>query len=168
MTKIYITSNIEEIYQRILFSFLDSPADQHELNKILEDNPYHKNELKQNLLQVSSDQLPSHEIPVADFSTQIGSKIKELIKTAIESKLGSSSTNKSTNFQSHNKKFMKIYALIMMIRLVSWFKNQMSLLRMICFYYEHKSTRNLNSFRPMLMAKSKQFFKTSFEISLKR
>ena len=102
MTKIYITSNIGEIYQRILFSFLDSPADQHELNKILEDNPYHKNELKQNLLQVSSDQLPSHEIPVADFSTQIGSKIKELIKTAIESKLASSSKHNFPEPQQKN------------------------------------------------------------------
>ena len=145
------------------------PADQDELKKILEEDPDHGNELKQNLLQVSSDQLPSHEIPVANFSTQIGSKIKELIKTAIESKLGSSSTNKnkSTNFQSHNKKIQtKIYALIMKIRLVSWFKNQMSLLRMICFHYELKSTRKLNSFPPMSMAKSQQFFKTSFETSV--
>ena len=143
------------------------PADQDELKKILEDNPYHKNELKQNLLQASSDQSPSHEIPVADFSTQIGSKIKELIKTAIESKLGSSSTNKSINFQSHNKKMQtKIFALIMMIRLVSWFKNQLSLLRMIYFHYELKSTRKLNSFPPMSMAKSQQFFKTSFETSV--
>ena len=143
------------------------PADRDELKKILEEDPDHGNELKQNLLQVSSDQLPSHEIPVANFSTQIGSKIKELIKTAIESKLGSSSTNKSTIFQSHNKKIQtKIFALIMMIRLVSWFKNQMSLLRMICFHYELKSTRKLNSFPPMSMAKSQQFFKTSFETSV--
>ena len=143
------------------------PADQDELKKILEEDPDHGNELKQNLLQVSSDQLPSHEIPVANFSTQIGSKIKELIKTTIESKLGSSSTNKSTNFQSHNKKIQtKIYALIMMIRLVSWFKNQLSLLRMIYFHYELKSTRKLNSFPPMSMAKSQQFFKTSFETSV--
>ena len=143
------------------------PADQDELKKILEEDPDHGNELKQNLLQVSSDQLPSHEIPVANFSTQIGSKIKELIKTAIESKLGSSSTNKSTIFQSHNKKIQtKIYALIMMIRLVSWFKNQLSLLRMIYFHYELKSTRKLNSFPPMSMAKSQQFFKTSFETSV--
>lgn len=143
------------------------PADQDELKKILEEDPDHGNELKQNLLQVSSDQLPSHEIPVANFSTQIGSKIKELIKTAIESKLGSSSTNKSTNFQSHNKKIQtKIFALIMMIRLVSWFKNQLSLLRMIYFHYELKSTRKLNSFPPMSMAKSQQFFKTSFETSV--
>lgn len=143
------------------------PADQDELKKILEEDPDHGNELKQNLLQVSSDQLPSHEIPVANFSTQIGSKIKELIKTAIESKLRSSSTNKSTNFQSHNKKIQtKIFALIMMIRLVSWFKNQLSLLRMIYFHYELKSTRKLNSFPPMSMAKSQQFFKTSFETSV--
>ena len=82
------------------------PADQDELKKILEEDPDHGNELKQNLLQVSSDQLPSHEIPVANFSTQIGSKIKELIKTAIESKLGSSSTNKnkSTNFSKPQQK----------------------------------------------------------------
>ena len=80
------------------------PADQDELKKILEEDPDHGNELKQNLLQVSSDQLPSHEIPVANFSTQIGSKIKELIKTAIESRLGSSSTNKNTNFSKPQQK----------------------------------------------------------------
>lgn len=78
------------------------PADQDELKKILEEDPDHGNELKQNLLQVSSDQLPSHEIPVANFSTQIGSKIKELIKTAIESKLASSSKHNFPEPQQKN------------------------------------------------------------------
>lgn len=57
----------------------------------------------ENLLQVSSGQSPPRETPVADFWTQIRSKIRELIKDAFESMLSDSSTNKSIIHQSYNK-----------------------------------------------------------------